>query len=166
MLVIQTEAFFYYAVVVEENVVKLPKRIQSSSLTTDDSGVPSRVIDKRPSPSAVVAAKNNRKLKPEQREKFAKIKRPELDRHGKEISFNKNFLGYIQTCLLLGNKIRALKSVQFYRQRHALGKGPAVKDVAIYNTLLHGFAADVSWIEFFNNSNYTRIPQWLTWFIS
>ena len=87
---------------------------------------------------------NTKKLKKEEREKAAKVKRGEMEKAGKEVSFNKSLVSYLELCVFTGQLNKALSSLNYYRSRSKIAKlVPAVTSIAAFNTILHGFASKV-----------------------
>jgi len=85
-----------------------------------------------------------KKLKKEEREKVAKVKRSELEKAGKEVSFNKSLVSYLELCVFTGQLSKALSSLNFYRTRgKAFPQFPTVSNIAAFNCILHGYAAKV-----------------------
>lgn len=76
------------------------------------------------------------------KDKTAKIKLEELEKQGKQESLRRNLHAYLDVCVNCGMMSQAFLTLVYYRNR---GKRievlPVVADVALFNTVLHGFAS-------------------------
>nr|CAD7259066.1 unnamed protein product [Timema shepardi] len=80
-------------------------------------------------------------LKPNIKERVAKVSRIELDNAGKEESLARNLLCYLETCVSCGLLNRGWTTLQAYQYRAKnISKDLRQSDVNLYATLLHGFA--------------------------
>lgn len=88
------------------------------------------------------------RLKQEERELMAKVKRVEMEKLAREVSLNKSLIAYLDMCVFTSQLNRGFHTLNYYRNRSKnFSQHPAVTDVAAFDCLLHGFAQKVRKLE-------------------
>ncbi|XP_066992363.2 DNA-directed RNA polymerase, mitochondrial [Anabrus simplex] len=102
----------------------------------------STVENEKPSESTSPKKSTTISYKQRQKEKMAKVKWLELERAGREESLTRSLLAYLELCVSCGLLNRGLATLLFYRNRHKANHNqPQVKEIKLFNILMHGFAS-------------------------
>lgn len=100
----------------------------------------------KPLPSASVpqqkSQRKTKSLKRSTKEAMAKIKYSELEKAGKEMSFNATLLAYLELCESCGFLNRGFATLQYYINRPNYSKNASrVTNVKVFEVLLRGYAS-------------------------
>lgn len=125
-----------------EGHVEEVKNLEETSVHSDNIPKPSPCDSVTSEPPQQTSRRQIKSLKQSTKEAIAKVKYSELEKAGKEMSFNTTLLAYLELCESCGFLNRGFATLQYYIKRPNYSKNASrVTNVKIFEVLLRGYAS-------------------------